>query len=569
VERVDAKPEAVQPGAPDVTERTQAAPEAPDDSVTATTLNTDPGTDTTLGGLDAGYALEPGVMLGDYRIDGKLGEGGMGVVYSAVHPLIGKRAAIKVLRKQLCADPSAVERFVNEARAVNEIGHPNIVDIFTFGETLDGRHYLVMDRLKGMTLRDRMAKGTMTPSEIEVVVRQLARALEAAHEHGIIHRDLKPENVFLVEVPDDAPLVKLLDFGIAKLAHRPRTTDDTAAGELVGTPTYISPEQARGIMVDRRTDIYALGVILFELVARRTPFLAATPVEMVVQHLTTEAPLLSDVKSPVSPALDRIVHAMLAKEPDERPTLAQVRAAIASVSRETSRERVVTRLTIPAASAERPRHRTATAVGSAVLFVIAAAIAVTIAFPRPTDNVDRAPPVPSPAPTAVPPREPPPVAPAPIATSQAEVPTAIATSRAAAPSPIATSTRAADPATIARIASAPPTKSVAPSASDKVIKHANKSAQLELVVTGTDAPQIRVDGVWTSLAANGTLELSPGNHTIAVTAPNMTTRELRVALDPGQTVKRAIQLERLPPPPPPDDDHLLMRAGELSPNGAR
>jgi len=192
------------------------------------------------------YDLEPGTALGEYRIEGKIGQGGMGVVFSAVHPLIGKRAAIKILKKELCADPHTLERFVDEARVVNEIGHPNIVDIFAFGEMPDGRSYFVMEWLKGETLRARIARGKLAPAEVGQIVRPLARALEAAHEKGVIHRDLKPDNVFLVDVRGEVATVKLLDFGIAKLARNDHRVEKTATGAIVGTPQYIAPEQAKG-----------------------------------------------------------------------------------------------------------------------------------------------------------------------------------------------------------------------------------------------------------------------------------------------------------------------------------
>ena len=141
--------------------------------------------------------LPSGMTLGEYRIEDKIGEGGMGMVYAATHPVIGKRAAIKVLRKELCDDPRTLERFVDEARAVNQIGHPNIVDVFAFGTLPDGRSYFVMEWLKGETLRARVARGRLDHLEACTILRALARALEAAHDKGIIHRDLKPDNVFL------------------------------------------------------------------------------------------------------------------------------------------------------------------------------------------------------------------------------------------------------------------------------------------------------------------------------------------------------------------------------------
>ncbi|HTL31966.1 MAG TPA: serine/threonine-protein kinase, partial [Kofleriaceae bacterium] len=201
-------------------------------------------------------ALAPGTMVGEYRIEQIVGEGGMGQVYGAVHPVIGKRAAIKVLLPEICRSAQMVERFVMEARAVNQIGHPNIVDVFAFGSLPDGRQYMVMEWLRGQSLSDRLRRGMMTIPEACDVLSAIAAALDAAHEKGIVHRDLKPHNVFLVEVRGQKPLTKLLDFGLVKLTdtgedHR---VERTRAGALLGTPAYMSPEQALGKGVDTRSD---------------------------------------------------------------------------------------------------------------------------------------------------------------------------------------------------------------------------------------------------------------------------------------------------------------------------
>ena len=270
------------------------------------------------------FDIAPGTKLGEYQIEAKIGQGGMGVVFSAFHPLIGKRAAIKILKRELCADPFTVERFVDEARVVNQIGHPNIVDIFAFGEMPDGRSYFVMEWLKGETLRARIARGPIEVAETCRVVRLLARALQAAHEKGVIHRDLKPDNVILVEQRDEAPSVKLLDFGIAKLARSDHRVEKTATGAIVGTPQYIAPEQAKGYSIDARADIYALGGILFELFTGRPPFVADNAMEMVAKHLMEPPVRVSTLAPSISPELDELVFGMLAKTPDGRPSLVKV-----------------------------------------------------------------------------------------------------------------------------------------------------------------------------------------------------------------------------------------------------
>jgi serine/threonine protein kinase len=245
-------------------------------------------------------------------------------VFAAVHPLIGKRAAIKVLRLELCADPFSVERFVDEARIVNQIGHPNIVDVFAFAQLPDHRHYFVMEWLKGESLRTRLARSRISRAEVCALVRPLARALMAAHAHGIVHRDLKPDNVFLVEVEGEGPRVKLLDFGIAKLAHTEHRMEQTASGAIVGTPLYIAPEQAKGLVVDARADVYALGSMMFEMLTGRVPFVANSALEVVALHLMEAPPRVSTLVPDVPRELDDLVLAMMAKDPAARPSLEQV-----------------------------------------------------------------------------------------------------------------------------------------------------------------------------------------------------------------------------------------------------
>ncbi|MEZ4368123.1 MAG: serine/threonine-protein kinase [Kofleriaceae bacterium] len=183
-------------------------------------------------------------MLGEYRVERVLGRGGMGVVYGARHPIIGKRVAIKVLGRETLAFPQATERFVREAQAVCAIGHPHIVDIFGFGTLPDGRAYYVMEWLSGHSLRDRLDGGPPIPAaEAYEIIDGIALALEAAHRQGVIHRDLKPDNVYLVDGEAGQPRVKLLDFGIAKLSGRASDGSQTATGMVIGTPDYMSPEQ--------------------------------------------------------------------------------------------------------------------------------------------------------------------------------------------------------------------------------------------------------------------------------------------------------------------------------------
>ena len=266
-----------------------------------------------------------GSFVGEYQVEGLLGEGGMGRVYAAVHPVIAKRAAVKVLRLELSKNREAVQRFVQEARAVNQIGHPNIVDIFAFGTLPDGRCYYVMELLRGESLRSRIRGGPLELADALSILDTISIALEAAHEKAIVHRDLKPDNVFLVDIKSDRPTVKLLDFGIAKLLSDDLRIDRTRTGNLLGTPAYISPEQARGHPVDHRTDVYALGALAFELVTGRLPFPADNAADMIAMHLVHAPPSARALVPVVPPLLDDLIGRLMAKDPAQRPSLAIAR----------------------------------------------------------------------------------------------------------------------------------------------------------------------------------------------------------------------------------------------------
>jgi serine/threonine-protein kinase len=274
--------------------------------------------------------LPPGFVVGEYKIDQKIGEGGMGVVYSATHPMIGKRAAIKVISGELGTDPVLVQRFVQEARSVNQIGHPNIVDVFAFGKLADGRNYFVMEYLQGESLRGRLTRAFMSTSDAVQILDEIAGALEAAHEKQIVHRDLKPDNVFLANVRGNYIIVKLLDFGIAKLV-----TDGgiakTHTGEMMGTPGYLSPEQARGKNVDYRTDIYALGCMMYEMITGRVPFQGESPMDIVMMHITTPPAKPSIYKPDIPPLLEQLILEMLDKDPGKRPSLTHARNVFAEL----------------------------------------------------------------------------------------------------------------------------------------------------------------------------------------------------------------------------------------------
>ena len=267
--------------------------------------------------------LSAGQVVGEYKIEGKLGEGGFGAVYKAVHPLIGKAAAIKVLNRQYSANPQMVSRFISEARAVNQIRHRNIIDIFAFGTLEDGRQYFIMELLDGMPLDAYLSKkGRLSVEEAVAILRPVARALDAAHGNGIAHRDLKPENIFLGFDDEGHPFPKLLDFGIAKLLAPDATAaghSKTRTGTPMGTPYYMSPEQCRGKNVDHRTDVYSFGIMLHQVLAGRLPFDGEDIMDLLIKQSTAAAPPLSSVTGDLPPSLDAPILAMLEKDPAARP----------------------------------------------------------------------------------------------------------------------------------------------------------------------------------------------------------------------------------------------------------
>ena len=233
--------------------------------------------------------LAPGTLVDEYIVEAEIGRGGSGQVYSTVHRLIGKRAAIKVLHHS-ATNLRELDRLLAEARSVNRIGHPNIVDVFAFGTLEDGRSYIVMELLRGECLADRMKRGAMERTELVPILLQTCDALEAAHRERIVHRDLKPENIFLVPAGGSPPMVKLLDFGIAKALEEDERSNSTSEGLILGTPLYLAPEQALGKGVDERADLYALGALCFELFLDRPPFVGETSVSFISQHLTRSPP---------------------------------------------------------------------------------------------------------------------------------------------------------------------------------------------------------------------------------------------------------------------------------------
>jgi eukaryotic-like serine/threonine-protein kinase len=266
-----------------------------------------------------------GSMVGQYRITGTIGKGGMGAVYSAEHTLIGRVAAVKLLLPELSQNQEIVTRFFNEARAATAIRHPGIVEIYDFGYHSDGAAYIVMEYLQGEPLAARLARGRMAAQPALAIVRQISGALAAAHKKGIVHRDLKPDNVFLVpdaEVPG-GERIKLLDFGIAKLANDGPNSSKTRTGSVMGTPTYMSPEQCRGVNVDHRADIYSLGCMLFELCTGRPPFVGEGVGDVLAAHIHVPPPSVQSLAPDVPHELEVLVQRMLVKDPAQRVQTAE------------------------------------------------------------------------------------------------------------------------------------------------------------------------------------------------------------------------------------------------------
>jgi serine/threonine protein kinase len=252
-----------------------------------------------------------------YRVEALMGQGGMGLVYRVTHTRLNKPLAIKVLRRENTKDPEVLARFRREAESASGIGNQHIVDIHDFGELADGSTYFVMECLEGLDLIDAIDVAQRMPEARAIHIGiQLCRALGAAHDAGIVHRDLKPENVFLIRRNDTDDFVKVLDFGIAKVANGPKRL--TRDGEVLGTPHYMSPEQCEGDGVDHRTDIYALGVLLYEMVTGHVPHDADTMMGILTKQMY-EDPIPPKVRAPeVSTQLETLILRCLEKRPEQR-----------------------------------------------------------------------------------------------------------------------------------------------------------------------------------------------------------------------------------------------------------
>ena len=261
-----------------------------------------------------------GQRFGPYRIDSLLGSGGMGDVFRGVHEKLGRPVAIKTLKSDIGVSESTLGRFINEARAVNAIRHENIVEVTDFAPDGFKPHYMVMELLEGSTLTGAIrSAGRMAPERAVRIAAQIASAIGAAHALDIVHRDLKPDNVFLIRRAGSTDYVKILDFGIARLRRAPGDITATKSTALIGTPAYMSPEQAEGVRATYAADIYALGVIVFQMITGKLPFQATSVLEMMYAHLKLKPPKMSDISPDVPRSVTDVIASALSKKPADRP----------------------------------------------------------------------------------------------------------------------------------------------------------------------------------------------------------------------------------------------------------
>ena len=266
------------------------------------------------------------IVKGKYKILSKLGEGGMGVVYKAHHLHFDELCALKVVSSRLAADSEFIQRFRSEALVMRKLDHPNAVRVHDFDETEDGRPFMAMEFVDGFNLADLITGGhPLEPGRAIGIVMQVCDALGAAHRLGIIHRDIKPSNILVIRREDGTEWAKVLDFGVAKMKERAGGPSgpalSTAAGFVVGTPAYMSPEQARGIpgsKLDGRSDLYSVGVVLYELLTGRTPFTADTPLDLLIAHIQLQPPDPREIRAELAPPLAEIVLRALEKDPAKR-----------------------------------------------------------------------------------------------------------------------------------------------------------------------------------------------------------------------------------------------------------
>jgi len=269
----------------------------------------------------------PQFIAGRFRIECEIGTGGMGTVYRATHLGLERPVAVKIIKQEFAGDRDVADRFLREARTMARLRHPHAAMIFDAGNLPDGRHFIIMEFVEGTTLSEALVRQSRFSAEQAVKIAvQICEVLEEAHQLGIIHRDLKPSNIMLNERG-----VRVLDFGVAKVLVTPDTTAThatTGSGQIVGTPRYMSPEQCLGQRVGARSDLYSLGVVLYEMLAGRPPFVDVLPSAVLVKQATAPPPPLPQLRPDIPKPLALVVHSLLAKRPEDRPRTAAVARAL-------------------------------------------------------------------------------------------------------------------------------------------------------------------------------------------------------------------------------------------------
>src|SRR4051794_9754522 len=265
------------------------------------------------------------ILAEKYLIEELIKTGGMGSVYRGKHVLMDKRVAIKMLRPSLAVDDAVVARFSREAKAASRISHPHAINVTDFGESENGIVYLVMEYLRGRTLKDIVrSEGPMPLARVVEIVRQVSGALEAAHEQGVVHRDLKSDNIMLEEATGGGDWAKVLDFGIAKIKQTEQSVHETDPGLtspnlIIGTPQYMSPEQcSQASDIDARSDLYSFGVIVYEMLAGHVPFSGDSPTAIMMKHLQEPPPSILEERGDLPASVGRVIAQALAKRPEDR-----------------------------------------------------------------------------------------------------------------------------------------------------------------------------------------------------------------------------------------------------------
>jgi serine/threonine-protein kinase len=288
--------------------------------------------------VKTGDALVGQTLASKYRIEERISEGGMGTVYRATHILMEKAVAIKVLHPSLAADDKIVARFTREAKAASRISNPHALNVTDFGDSENGIVFLVMEYLRGKTLKEVIrGEGPMPLARVVEVTRQICGALDAAHAEGVVHRDLKSDNIMLEEVAGGNDWAKVLDFGIAKILETEGPDPElTAPNLIIGTPQYMSPEQcSQASGIDARSDIYSLGIILYEMLVGHVPFTGESATAIMLKHLQEPPPSVLDERKDLPPAVGEVIARALSKLPEERQASAgELAEALASAAAE-------------------------------------------------------------------------------------------------------------------------------------------------------------------------------------------------------------------------------------------